>query len=205
MLDTINVGAIEACTRAMGPGQRFCLWVRGCPLRCADCATPQFLAREAASEISLQEILAQLDEAEQMYAIQGVSFSGGEPFTQAAALAQVARHARSLDLSVLAWSGFTLAALRSPNAPSGAEELLAELDVLIDGPFIRAQITDRLPLRGSANQRLHLLTDRHDVADFESSTLEATLDPATGQLVMSGVIDATAARAILDLLGATHG
>ena len=27
-------------TRAEGPGERACLWVQGCPIRCAGCAVP---------------------------------------------------------------------------------------------------------------------------------------------------------------------
>jgi len=197
----INVGAIEPCTTAMGPGKRFCIWVQGCPLRCRKCATPEFQVESSKFQVTVDELFDHVCEARERHGIQGLSFSGGEPFAQAQALADLARRAQTLGLPVLSWSGFTLNCLRSNRAPSGSSELLAALDVLVDGPFVLSRITDQLPLRGSANQRLHLLTDRYDAGDFAESELEARLDGDTNQIVMSGVTDAQAARAILQCFG----
>lgn len=43
MSNIASVGHFEPTTRAMGPGLRACLWVRGCPIRCPRCATPEFI------------------------------------------------------------------------------------------------------------------------------------------------------------------
>jgi anaerobic ribonucleoside-triphosphate reductase activating protein len=67
---------------------------------------------------------------------QGVTFSGGEPFWQAPALAQLAALVKAAGLNVMSFPGFTLKKLRSADAPPGAKDLLAYLDLLIDGPFV---------------------------------------------------------------------
>jgi anaerobic ribonucleoside-triphosphate reductase activating protein len=64
--------------------------------------------------------------------------------------------------------------------------VLARLDVLIDGRYVS---TERLAtgLRGSANQRILLLTDRYSLADVEATpTGEIRIGP-TGEVVLTGV------------------
>src|SRR5947207_12067562 len=73
------------CT-VLGPGTRAVLWVQGCPFRCPGCVAPEtlpFRGGEAVSVASLADELIGLPE------IEGVTFSGGEPMSQAAALARL--------------------------------------------------------------------------------------------------------------------
>jgi len=98
--------------------------------------------------------------------VTGLTFSGGEPMLQAAGLAAVARLARrQRDLSIICYTGFTLEQLRAHPPGPGVEDLLNEIDVLIDGPYIE-ELNDQQGLRGSANQRIHYLTDRLRWFDF---------------------------------------
>jgi anaerobic ribonucleoside-triphosphate reductase activating protein len=84
--------------------------------------------------------------------------SGGEPFEQAEALAEVLRTVREeTDLDILVYSGYRLDEIRQMG--KSAQDLLALVDVLIDGRFERESPGTRL-WRGSDNQRLHILTDR---------------------------------------------
>lgn len=200
-MSTVNVGVFEPCTRAMGPGLRACLWVRGCSIRCLGCATPEFIPPEPWEPVRVQDICAMVAEAAHDHALEGVSFSGGEPFEQAEQLAEIARFARVFGLGTLAWSGYTRAYLEGSRAPSGSRAFLAMLDVLIDGPFIRAQVQTGVPLRGSANQRLHLLTDRYRLTDFDEAVIETTLLPE--QVILTGVADVEEVDACLALCGVT--
>lgn len=101
--------------------------------------------------------------------IEGVTFSGGEPFEQAGALFALCQVLRSqCDLSLMCYSGFTLRELRS-HPDSSVQSLLGLLDILVDGPFVQAQQHDLL-WRGSSNQQIHLLSDRHrDLVDTVDS------------------------------------
>jgi anaerobic ribonucleoside-triphosphate reductase activating protein len=101
--------------------------------------------------------------------VTGLTFSGGEPMSQAAGLAQVIRAARQArDLTLICFTGYRLAQLRArPPGPSVAD-LLAQTDLLIDGRYVAAR-NDGRGLRGSANQQVHFLTDRLREAEEELS------------------------------------
>ena len=107
---------------------------------------------------------------------------------------------RAAGLSVMVFSGFTLAQLQ--RRPGGAA-LLAEIDLLIDGPYVAAlHQTDRRWI-GSANQRVRFLTDRYralaEAWDDGPNTIELRL--SGGQVHINGFPhpDLTAALAAASL------
>jgi anaerobic ribonucleoside-triphosphate reductase activating protein len=196
----MRVGAFEPLTVAMGPGKRACLWVAGCPMRCKGCGTPEFLKKDSGFASTTLRMQRRIDASIRRNGITGVSFSGGEPFAQARAVAEIARHARKRGLSTLSWSGFTREHLEGPNAPDGAAELLAELDVLIDGLFMRDRMDDT-PYRGSSNQVIHLLTGRHASDEFEQQVIQAEISERDNAVVIHGVNDVRGMRVALKLIG----
>ena len=144
------------CT-VLGPGVRAVLWVQGCPLRCPGCVAPETLPF-AGGEIVQVPRLA--DEFIALRGIEGLTFSGGEPMAQAAALTKLVDQVRSgRDLSIVCYSGFPLDYLRSKGT-SAQHELIKRLDILIDGPYLRGRHTD-LRWRGSENQQVHFLSPRY--------------------------------------------
>ena len=81
----------------------------------------------------------------------GVTFSGGDPMYQAAGFAELARAIRRrTNKDIWCFTGFTFESL----IQESQRELLAELDVLVDGPFIKSLRDEDLLFRGSSNQRL---------------------------------------------------
>jgi anaerobic ribonucleoside-triphosphate reductase activating protein len=92
--------------------------------------------------------------------IEGVTFSGGEPMSQAGALCRLIDRVRRLrPFSFVCYSGHTLGWLRR-NGTAGQRALLDRLDVLIDGPYVKERHTD-LRWRGSDNQQVWFLTPRY--------------------------------------------
>lgn len=86
-----------------------------------------------------------------------MTFSGGEPFWQAPALASLARQVKAAGLNVMSFTGFTLERLQAEYAPAGTQELLEQLDILIDGPYIESvAINSPNSPVSSRNQRVHL-------------------------------------------------
>ncbi|HEY9711149.1 MAG TPA: 4Fe-4S single cluster domain-containing protein, partial [Oculatellaceae cyanobacterium] len=87
----------------------------------------------------------------------GVTFSGGEPFWQAPALARLAQKVKAAGLNVMSFTGFTLEQLQSDYAPAGAQALLEQLDILIDGPYVESLAihSPDSPV-SSSNQRVHI-------------------------------------------------
>ncbi|HEY9669587.1 MAG TPA: 4Fe-4S single cluster domain-containing protein, partial [Coleofasciculaceae cyanobacterium] len=105
---------------------------------------------------------------------EGVTFSGGEPFWQAPALAQLAKRLKAASLNIMSFSGFTLKELRSQIAPVGATELLAELDILVDGPYVKSlAINSPDSLVSSRNQQVHVFNPGlQDKLNWASDQLE---------------------------------
>jgi anaerobic ribonucleoside-triphosphate reductase activating protein len=97
-----------------GPGCRAVVWVQGCKRECPGCFNPASWSFEINQLIAVDELAAKIASHPRN---QGVTFSGGEPFWQAPALAQLARQLKAVGLNVMSFSGFTLEQLRSSNAP----------------------------------------------------------------------------------------
>lgn len=132
-----------------GPGFRFTVFTQGCPHACPGCHNPQTHDFSAGTDADTEEILAKIKKNP---LLDGITLSGGEPFCQSAACAEIARNARALGLNVWSYSGYTYEEL-----VSGKEEwmeLLRELDVLVDGRFEIEKRTLEARFRGSWNQRL---------------------------------------------------
>ncbi len=135
-----------------GPGVRLSVYVQGCPHRCPGCHNPETHDPFGGTEVEAEGLLAQIKCAR---GIDGVTFSGGEPFEQAAALAPLAKQIRDLGLNLVLYSGFTFEELlqRGKGDPSTIQLLEAAL-LLVDGPYVREARDLTLPFRGSRNQRL---------------------------------------------------
>jgi anaerobic ribonucleoside-triphosphate reductase activating protein len=132
----------------------------------------------------LKEVVAEMDVVADL--IEGITLLGGEPLAHAAPAASLAREAQRRGLSVMVFSGYTLAQARALADPAVAD-LLAQTDLLVDGPYLRdAPETGRRWI-GSTNQEIHFLTDRY-TADAECwqrpNTLEIRL--VAGEVMVNG-------------------
>jgi len=173
----VNVAQIVQCTEAEGPGRRFALWFQGCPLRCPGCCNPEMLPFTGGLERTIGDLLRELDEAESHSGVEGISLLGGEPLAHATAAAELARGAWERNLSVMVYSGYTLAEARALPEPAIAD-LLAHTDVLVDGPYLREQPETRRRWVGSSNQVVHFFTSRYRSSDpiwTQPNTLEIRL------------------------------
>lgn len=180
----LRVAQIVRQTEAEGPGRRFALWVQGCALKCPGCCNPEMFGFEGGVEMSVDVVVERVLGTPD---IEGVAFLGGEPSSQAAALAEVARRVRERGLSVMVYSGHTLAELRGMG--EDVARLLEQTDLLVDGRYDREKPEPKGGRRwiGSTNQVMHFFTDRYDVKDpiFTSpNTVEIRL--IDGELVVNG-------------------
>lgn len=129
-----------------GPGLRYTVFTQGCPHKCPGCHNPESHDFDGGRLVDTDEIIAQMKKNP---LLDGVTLSGGEPFCQPEACLMIARAAHEAGLNVWAYSGYTYEQLLEKTP-----ELLKEVDVLVDGPFILAQRSLELKFKGSRNQRL---------------------------------------------------
>lgn len=177
-----RIHAFEPRSRANGPGARFVVWFQGCTLGCPGCFNPTTHDADGGHLIALDELVAELTRAAEA-GIEGLSLSGGEPLQQPEAARALLDAARALGLSTLAFSGYTLDEIR---ALPGGPDVLARLDVLIDGRYV-ARERLAVGLRGSANQRIQLFTPRYTRADVEATPVAEIRIAPTGDVILTGV------------------
>lgn len=174
-------------TRAEGPGERACLWVQGCPIRCAGCAVPWTWDADAGEWMDVGALAERILGGP---AVEGVTFLGGEPFEQAAALAELGGILRGAGLSVLTFSGYTIEKIRRARQADW-DALLDVTDLLIDGPFVAGRLDLSRPWVGSSNQRYHFLTDRYRHLEPELTSIPQRLEVRVhpdGRLEINGMI-----------------
>ena len=132
-----------------GPGIRTTIFSQGCPHHCEGCHNPETWDFGCGTRIPVEDIV---DIVRSNPLCRGVTFSGGEPFAQAAGFARLARLLKQKGYEVASYSGYTFEDLIA-----GSEEqkqLLEQIDILIDGPFILAEKSLEIAFRGSRNQRI---------------------------------------------------
>jgi anaerobic ribonucleoside-triphosphate reductase activating protein len=157
----LNVNSWLEKSVANGPGQRFVLWVQGCPIHCPGCVNPDTHSLRPVRLMRVEEVARRIL---RVPGIEGVTYSGGEPMYQAAALARLSIILRPHGLTIMCYTGYTLAYLRAQGGPA-VQELLAQVDILLDGPFRQTQLTSRR-WRGSCNQQVHFLSSAYRDEDF---------------------------------------
>ena len=135
-----------------GPGIRMVVFVQGCPHHCPGCHNENTQDLTGGYLSTVDEVIAQLPSNP---LVTGLTFSGGEPFLQARALAEIGVAAKRRGFSIFTYTGFVFEQLmgQAETDPDIAA-LMAVTDVLVDGPFILEQRDIGLAFRGSANQRL---------------------------------------------------
>ncbi len=135
-----------------GPGIRLTVFTQGCPHRCEGCHNPTTHDFNGGYISHPENILKAIDENP---LLKGVTFSGGEPFMQPAALAELGREIHKRGLDIITYTGFTFEQLtESFDKFPERKDLLEQTDYLIDGKFELDKRSLNLQFRGSSNQRI---------------------------------------------------
>lgn len=144
----IRLAGVRGDSIVDGPGLRFTVFAQGCPHRCRGCHNPHTHDFTAGREYEIADIVKKI---EKNPLLDGVTFSGGEPFAQAGAFAELAR-ALGGRYPIFCYTGYRLEALLDLR-DAAVDALLAEIDVLVDGEFLEQEKSLELKFKGSRNQR----------------------------------------------------
>lgn len=138
-----------------GEGIRCSLYVSGCTFSCVNCynkSIQNFKIGEKYSKELENKIIKDLDNSY----VQGLSLLGGDPFLNTDTSLQLVTKVREKfgkSKDVWVWTGYTFESLLSIGSDK-QKELLKNIDVLVDGPFINNLKDLSLDFRGSSNQRI---------------------------------------------------
>lgn len=113
-----------------GPGIRYVIFTQGCPHHCEGCHNPDSHDMNGGYLCLNDDIIKDI-EANPL--LDGVTISGGEPFSQIEPLIELIQRLRQMKLHVMIYSGYTYEELLQNTK---AVELLTLCDVLVDGRFI---------------------------------------------------------------------
>lgn len=133
------------------------LWMQGCPIKCQGCHNSSIWDFNGGYEIPT-DIRGHIIKAICANGIiRNFSVLGGEPLCQ--------ENVKDVDdiisgvriaypeIKIFLWTGYTLEQLKEQKNKH-IDNILSNIDVLIDGPYIESLRDITLELRGSANQRI---------------------------------------------------
>lgn len=159
-----NVASINRCTEVEGPFKRLCIWFQGCNIHCKGCCNPDYQPLVPKNILTLTELIEIIKQAKSEFAIEGVTYSGGEPTLQQG-LAKLTEEIHKLGLGVISFTGKKYEEVKA---------ILQGCDAVLDGAFVEEQRETERRILGSKNQRIICLTDRYkDCIDCWFNKLEA--------------------------------
>lgn len=147
----MRYGQIRRYDIANGVGIRTSIFVTGCTLHCPECfneAYQDFNAGDLWTEAETEQVIRYMEDDN----VSGLTILGGEPMQNAEGLLPVVRAVKErVKKSIWVYSGYPWDMIL---ADPTKKALLAECDVLVDGPFVAALRDPMLRFRGSSNQRV---------------------------------------------------
>ncbi|MCM0148636.1 anaerobic ribonucleoside-triphosphate reductase-activating protein [Photobacterium galatheae] len=142
------------CDVLNGPGTRCTLFVSGCEHQCRGCYNQSTWPVKSGMPFT-QEMENRLidDLLDKRIHRRGLSLSGGDPL-HPANLPDVYRLIRRVRAEcpgkdIWLWTGYVMEHLSEPQ-----RQVVAMIDVMVDGPFVRHLHNPGLQWRGSSNQRI---------------------------------------------------
>jgi anaerobic ribonucleoside-triphosphate reductase activating protein len=188
-----------ARSKANGPGERAVVWLQGCTLSCRGCWNPETHAFNQTSDVLITDLVKWIVDQE----VEGVTFSGGEPFQQAPALSvlmDMILESRP-GMSIGSYTGYTHKELLAGNFqwwsashnsfingdPKLAKEILSRMDFIVAGRYneLKRDVESN-PLCGSSNQEIVLLSKRYKLENFNSNLVEITVNLDESEMQITG-------------------
>lgn len=148
--NSIRIAGVVRESIVDGPGFRFVVFCQGCPHGCPGCHNPATHDFEGGYDCDIEKIISAVD-ANPL--LDGVTFSGGEPFCQPEAFYNLGIELKKRNLNLLAYTGFTYEELTAME-DEFVHKLLSILDLLVDGRYVQEERDLTLLFRGSKNQRV---------------------------------------------------
>ncbi len=133
-------------TTVDGPGFRTSIYLAGCRHCCPGCHNPQSWDFEGGMEMEIDDLMEIVKEEDF-----DVTLSGGDPMYRPDVVREISRRVRSLGHHVWVYTGFTWEQIKTDSRMIGA---LADVEAIVEGPYVEDLRDADLRFRGSSNQRI---------------------------------------------------
>ena len=144
---------------SLGPGNRIAIWTVGCSKHCKKCSNPELWDANGKKDVSADRILRFVTDIMEKETVDGITFTGGDPFEQPNDLLYLVEKLHPLCKDILIYTGFTEDSLFKRLTRDEIRTVQKNIAVLIDGPYIDKKNDGKCCLRGSTNQRLIFYDD----------------------------------------------
>jgi anaerobic ribonucleoside-triphosphate reductase activating protein len=147
----IYINLIHFPVYTLGMGKRTGIWLQGCSIGCKGCISEHTWHKNENHKISVSDVLVKVKSFNNQGC--GITLSGGEPFEQPEALHNLLINLKNSGFNdIMVYSGYRYNFLKKKYS-----QILALLDILVDGKFVEGRETDYI-WKGSDNQNMIILT-----------------------------------------------
>lgn len=148
----LKLAGIESESIVDGPGLRMAVFFQGCGHHCPACHNKKTWDFDGGFVMDVEDVI---EEYTNNPLLSGVTLTGGDPVYQPIAALELTLGIKDLRGDVWLYTGYTIEELvELSKSDENVLDLINNVDVIVDGPFIESKKDMTLRFRGSYNQRI---------------------------------------------------